>query len=409
MKSILIVTSSYGEDSGVPCGKDMHNLALYLKKNYNMSVTVLTAGYNGNVNTNMKSEGIQIVNIPTNKECREKLALEYSKDTNFLEKILLKWELRNLNKQLDQDYFAGDAINYKNLCCWMRKRKQNKYDVILSVSYPFYIQRFAYLIRKKMKIKKWIMYLLDPYADNVHVYKDTREQRIKEERKLFKSCTNIFTAEELVTKRKYSPIIDFQEKINFIPTHLLINNTEYTYVPDSDSVNFVYAGTFYNDIRNPECLLKLFLHLPQNYVLTLYSVGCEEIIKKYKVLLGERLHVNGFVQGETEYKRCIEVADVLIDVGNTVSNQVPSKILDYCSYGKPIVHFVNCSEEVVSERFSKYPLFLSAEYEGDNDSIAQKIIDFSESVKGKRVDYSIIQKEFSQSTVEYVGGLVDGI
>lgn len=403
------MTSSYGKNSSVPCGKDMYSLAQYLKKNYDISVTVLTAGYDDNAILAGESDEIDIVNLPTNKEWREKIALEYYQNKNIISKVLLRLELRKLNHKMERDYFEGTAINYKNLWRWLCERKQETYDLILSVSYPFYIQRYAYMVRKHLKIRKWIMYLLDPYADNVHIYKDTRKRRIREERRLFKSCTNIFAAEELVTKQKYSPIIDFRTKVNYIPTHLLTNNTEYTYVRCSNEVNFVYAGTFYSDIRNPEELLKLFLHLPNHYTLSLYSVGCEDVIEKYKELLGERLEVNGFVVGYDEYKKRIEMADILVDVGNTVSNQVPSKLLDYCSYGKPIVHFINCNEEVVGERFAKYPLFLNIEYGGDYDNVSKRIIEFCENSVGRKVDYTVIQKYFKESTVEYVSELIGKI
>ena len=406
MKKILIITSSYGENSSIPCGKDMYTLVQFMSKDPKVNITVLTALCEDK--DLLESCNIKINKLSTNKQWREKLTSDFYSSKSFVDKLQLRFKLRQLNHRMERDYFAGDAINYDNLYMWLCEQKNDKYDLIISVSYPFYIQKQAHIIQKKMNIKRWIMYLLDPYADNIHDYKDTRRKRIREEKKLFKSCTNIFAVEELITKRRYSPINRFVNKIDYIPTHLLANNTEYSNVRDTKKVHFVYAGTFYKDIRNPEKLLQIFTCLPDNYILSLYSAGCDDIIDKYKEVLGERLNANGFVSGDA-YKRIIQNADILVDVGNTVSNQVPSKILDYCSYGKPILHFVNCAEEVVSQRFSQYPFFLNADYNGDNANICSMIIGFSEKSVGKKVDYSLLRSCFGECTVEYIGGTIEKI
>ena len=180
------------------------------------------------------------------------------------------------------------AISLWDLREWIKKTKE-KFDAIISPSYPFYIQKYAYILKKKLKISNWMPYLLDPHADNTIHKGSKKELLIEQENRIFKNAVRIFLVEEIITKAKYSPIKMYKDKVELIPTHLLIDNTLYHEENKSKEIHFIYTGRFDPTIRNPEKLLCLFTRLPQNYILDLYSRWCDDIIEKYTTLISVSL------------------------------------------------------------------------------------------------------------------------
>ena len=400
------MTAAYGKDSESPCGKDVYALSKTLSKaGYDVAVLTVTKENK----QAKKLEEITLYKVESLTSYRKLLLEEYIQKCNIIKKLKLHWALHKINHKIANTYFMGDLMSYDALNYWIKELPHKTFDLLISVSYPFYIQEYAKFVRKKLHIKKWLPYLLDPHADNIHCYKDKRKRRVKRERNLFKTCTNICTVEEIVTQAQYSPIKKFLQKIQYIPTHLMTDNTKYYNKNDTESVQFVYTGLFYPDIRNPEKLLQYFTQLPDNYILNLYSKGCVDIITKYKEILGDRLQLNDYILDQEEYNKMIGKSDFLVDVGNTVSNQVPSKILTYCSFGKPIIHFKNCENEVIGEKFRQYPLFNIVDYSDDISIVVKKIENIVKKDFGKTVSYHEVSNNFSECTVDYVAEKIKNI
>lgn len=403
MKKILILVAEFGNQSVHPCGKDMHFLSQELSKE-DVCIKVLTRGSK----FDMLSSKVSVDKLSTILENRDKLCDKFLAEKRRIPKFLLRVKLHFWDRYIDRNNISKTRLDLRELKKWLNNEEE-KYDLLISVSYPFYIQEFAHIIQKELKIKKWIAYLLDPHADNQVCPQRQRNKRVKQEKKLFKKCTDIFTVEESVSQANYSPITCFSNKIQYIPTHLIGDNTHYHTKNETDFVHFVYTGLFYPDIRNPENLLRYFTRLPDNYILHLYSRGCNSIIDKYKEVLGDRLQANGYILDAEEYNKMIGRADFLVDVGNTVSNQVPSKILTYCSFGKPIIHFKNCEDEVIGDKFAEYPLFSVIDYAEDIERVTKEIETSVKMHFGETVPYQEIKNNFSECTVEYVAEKIKNI
>lgn len=401
MQKILILAAEFGDQSVHPCGKDMYVLAEKLSKSSDIFVSVLTARHNF---SELPSK-VSIKKLDTVWERKERLCNQFFLEKRKIHKFILRVKLHILNAYIDKKNISRTKMDVKSIRKWLNQNRE-KYDILISVSYPFYIQEYSHIIKKKSKIGKWIVYLLDPYADNQDGKERQRKERIKKEKRLFRQCTNIFAVEEIVKQAKYSPIKQFEDKIRYIPTHLITDNTGYHVKNNTEQIHLIYTGLFYSDIRNPEKLLRYFTRLPKNYILNLYSRGCIDIIKKYKEILGDRLQVNDYILDSEAYNQMIGKADILIDVGNTVSNQIPSKILTYCSFGKPILHFKNCDDEVIGAKFSKYSLMGIIDYSDNIEKTALEIKDFCEKNIGKTLAYDEIKTMFSECTV---GSVVEKI
>lgn len=404
MKRILIFVAEFGDGSVHPCGKDMYELAQRLAQSGETDVTVLTARHN----SSRVPTGVSVVELNTISDYREHWVKRFLSSKRGVKKFLYRTKLHFLDRHIRKKSVRTSMIRFKDFQKWL-KVNRDSFDVLISVSYPFYIQEYAWRLKSYFKEKRWITYLLDPYADNQDCSMQERVGRLKKEKKLFKQCTNIFTVEEIASQAKYSPINEFKNKIQYIPTHLISDNTHYHKNNETEFVHFVYTGLFYPDIRNPEKLLQYFTKLPNNYILHLYSRGCASIIVKYKEILGDRLQVNGYILDEEKYNQMIGQADFLVDVGNTVSNQVPSKILTYCSFGKPIIHFKNCETEIIGDKFSKYSLFSVIDYAEDVDRVVKEIEKVVKRNFGNIISYQEIQDHFSDCTVEAIAEKVNNI
>lgn len=109
---------------------------------------------------------------------------------------------------------------------------------------------------------------------------------------------------------------------------------------EEDKIRLVYAGTLYKQMRNPESLLNILVDISKKIEIDVYFLGggdCEELLNK-----AER-DSNGVVKylGMQPHDIAMDYlarADILLSIGNAESPMAPSKIYEYMSTGKPIVH-----------------------------------------------------------------------
>ncbi len=126
--------------------------------------------------------------------------------------------------------------------------------------------------------------------------------------------------------------------------------------------HFAYAGVFYQGIRNPEFLFDYLERLEIPFVFFLYlrekDSYVEYLIKKYSVLI-ERGAIK-IQYGKNRDDLLIELAtmDFLINIGNTTSVQVPSKLIDYAIVNRPFISFTQ--ETFRSDFFNE---FLAGNYD----------------------------------------------
>ena len=52
-------------------------------------------------------------------------------------------------------------------------------------------------------------------------------------------------------------------------------------------------------------------------------------------------------------------ADVLVNIGNRTSYQLPSKVVEYAAFGKPILNFLASPDDSSAVFLSKYPFLLN--------------------------------------------------
>ncbi len=287
--------------------------------------------------------------------------------------------------------------------------KDQEYDAIISMSYPFECHHLGYKLKKENPEIKWYAYYLDPYFSN-HGMADIKDECLALEDEVLSLCDGMFLTpilyrefEESILKKyiercyvcEFPNLVDFREKtgngvVNF----------------DDAYINCVFTGHMYNKIRNPKFLFDLLLKADKK--IRFYIVGgfygeLESGMKAhYVAALGDRLQITGSVDLQ-EALAVMNDADILVNIGNLIPNQLPSKIFDYMSTGKPIVNICKLRECPSLAYMEKYPLCLNVfEPEGLSDAVVQEFEKFCTEAKGKQIPFAQIREQFITSSPEYV-------
>lgn len=262
-----------------------------------------------------------------------------------------------------------------------------KIDSVLSLNDPIEAHIAAYKFKQKHNEVKWISYWADLYACKVNKLNlfVSLKRLMKLERKLLSASDEIMSTVEVkrTLKKRYP---DIENKIMDIPyTIRKLNIVKSEKHKQNNNIDFIYAGTFYKDIRNPEFLLKVFMELPSNYRLHLFAAGnCQNIIDFYKKKMKDRLIEHAQLPLNDLTKYILNEGDFLINIENNISTSNPSKLYDLLSYNKPIIDFCYFSSQ--REALGKFPAAISIMINSDIEQTVLSIKKFVDSTRCYDVD-----------------------
>lgn len=175
--------------------------------------------------------------------------------------------------------------------------------------------------------------------------------------------------------------------------------------PCGETVPFscVFAGAIYPQARNPAHTLRLFSRM-QDPRIRLHFIGAaKEQLEEYVdfPLSEERFVFHGRVPLNVARAE-IAKAEILVNVGNIMTNQVPSKIFEYISACKPIVNVCTSAECPSLGYLKDYPLAISVvEGEGTVEEQAAEVEAFLLRYAGERVEKALVLSRFAACTANY--------
>lgn len=251
-------------------------------------------------------------------------------------------------------YNQLDCINYKSIIKLIKSTSRD-YDIIISCCSPFQLHIIANKLLKEYKNAKWFPVFFDPFVYNSCQAEYGVGTRKKYAESILKKATKCFMVQGIVNnnlKNGYSP--EYHEKvIEFIIPSLIdrTNNNRQKY----GVMELTYAGMFYDNIRNPHEMFKVLSQLKGEYICNILGEGCPDEIKIAKEKMGDNL----VLYGQVERSKCIDKlaqSDILINLGNSIDFQTPSKILEYIGFGKPIVNFYTIENDSSLKYLNNYPL-----------------------------------------------------
>ena len=236
---------------------------------------------------------------------------------------------------------------YKN-----RRKLKLDYDLLITVSLPFSSHIAGYLINKKNN-KKWVMDIGDPFT----LKKDAPENNYLLygalnkyfENKLYSLADKImFTHNDAMhTHKEYFKLpngkVVVANPISKFDKEIYQKSLNYNY--NSLPIKFGYFGIFTKGVRSPINFLET-LRKKKNIEFHWYvnNDSQSEIIFNNQE---SESTVHSIVPRNKALNIMAESMHCLLSIGNLNPTQLPSKVIEYISTGKPVVHFAEIENDPV--------------------------------------------------------------
>lgn len=281
-------------------------------------------------------------------------------------------------------------------------------DAVINVCYPFEsCLPVLHYLKKKPKNFIWAIYMQDPFATNYYyLYRYPMRDLLEFQAKAFQQADKVIVTSPIMKEFKTVNTGIQAEKLqilNFPKIERAYRTiTEEDIIFDSRYINCVYVGRLNKDTRNPRYLFQLFEALKRDSI-RLHILGEEQDNwSEYISDTSKSIFFYGTKSKEVSMNAELN-ANVLVNMGNSVSNQMPSKLLEYISTGKPIVNLYKIDNCPTLEIVEKYPVYLNIfENETDFDRSLRRLRYFCIKYRNFNIKYQFIKKIFYSSTVEYV-------
>ena len=409
---VFIVGSYYPNYSAV--GKCVGNIADEISKDH--KVTVICSKSYLEQHDKEIFNGQQILRVITKeKEVRYRLDDNVKSLKGFKKRIYeIYYKLYKVSRII-KTMLSNISIKKEMVAAYIKALNNinEPIDVVIPASMPFESVVAAIEFKKNNPSIKVIPYLFDQFVENesLHRFKFNkyikRHSNMKKEREIIQDSDTLLIMKQLEKyyQENYNQFID---KFNVVEHPLLRKSTS---AKDEDILNleFIYAGSFYKGIREPEYMIKTLDNVLDklNATLNLYVFGnCDNIINEY-TQKNKRIKNRGKVTTQEVYKE-LERNTFLIAVGNQDNKQVPSKIFEYLSFGKPIIYFYTNDQDMNLKVMNDYPLGLciKQDYKFMENNIA-RIIEFCSKSTYEKLEFNEVEKLFPDATPKYTVKIIE--
>lgn len=377
-----------------------------LKTKYKCDITVMSRSKNPNLEKK-DPYGFESISIRSLAETDEILNSKKNKVLRWIKLALFypdcfRFTVNNMKKAKHSVY-----VEYMHAIDKICAKK--KFDCIIAFNPYDSIQA---LTRLHLPIP-FISYKLDPWATHYQICNN--EILISEDAAIAKEELDCDTASAAIiaTNLIYEEYLNNPERQKVLnkvlplefPNLIKPSPAEPSFGFEKEAIHCVFVGSLYKDIRNPAYALKLFSELKSSNII-FHIVGFFYGENPLPDVLPDNVIFHGKVDSEKALQY-MQTADVLVNIGNTVLNQMPSKIITYISLGKPILNIIKDEACPTLPYMEKYPLSLSVlETPELMDRDIERARGFIVSNKNKEIPFEEIEKLFYDCTPEYVGGKV---
>lgn len=397
MKHIAVLSTMYYPDMGAPSAVVDKYVQLLRGNN---KVTIITKTYKNQDFFASRNDVLYITGV------RHRLILWcetniQNRRLSFFSKIILM--AINAYKLIATQFMNPTANSWENdayLEQLEKLHKVDKIDCIISVSNTAFCQFAAQKFKKKYPTTKWITFITDPFAENYIYYrfkifkKWWKQKNLASEKSFYMDADHNFLTVEMFKFAKDTLGIS-PGKISCL--HFALDNryAEFKNQLSSNDVRLIYAGAVYQDIRNPEYMLRLISSLPELKLDMFINTGeCEDVLLLYAK--GNITRQGYAPKNKYDQMICCEY-DILVNIGNISTLQAPSKTVDLLSTGKPILNFYFV-KDAQYEMIERYPLGLNIQ-DGEVN-VHDKVRKFCLGMKGKRMPFEEVEKLYPENNLK---------
>lgn len=347
-----------------------------------------------------------VLNEYTKILCRlEQKGVSFSKLPKLIQyAIKIKQKIKSIGYTRTGNQYGDTIIRKDFYAAVQRNQMSGNYDAIVAIAQPFGWAVLANELKERYPGAKIYLYMLDPYIYNYTL----PQSKIEYRKKQFKRFTNnldgiIFTRgikEEAekhnCTIRKRSITVDLP---NMIP-HKTMQTKNYL-----DKIELMFAGRFYPDIRNPQKMFKVLRQiLDERTIFSMFSRGCDAMANSFTQSCPHVKQMD-FLPHE-KYVKYFEGVDILVNLENTIPNQLPSKVFEYIASGKPIINFYEDENSMGLHYFCRYPLAFNFNLNQYQTSDIIRLRNFIVESVGKRLTYDEATALMQEARAENVLGVI---
>ena len=290
------------------------------------------------------------------KSLRDQSKIQQKK---FIRNLFLEF-LKKLYRFFYKTFAWPDYTMFWVFAVWRNRKKIDiDYDLIISVSLPFSSHLAAYILNKKNR-KEWIMDIGDPFSlksnafeNNKYLYKKLNYYY---EQKFYNLASKIiFTHKEALEAHKKffrineekllvgNPISSFNQRIY---------NISKSYNYSTKPIIFGYFGIFTKGVRTPKNVLNVLD--VNNFIFNWYTNPDSKKLIEDCLINRDNHNYMDIVPRQEALNKMADSIHCLLSIGNLNPNQLPSKVIEYLSTGKPVIHFAELENDPVYDLESSF-------------------------------------------------------
>ncbi|WP_168418327.1 glycosyltransferase family 4 protein [Acinetobacter towneri] len=208
-------------------------------------------------------------------------------------------------------------------------------DLLITIAVPYPLHWGAALCRtispSILKSTVWVADCGDPYMGNAF---HKRPFYFKYIEKWF--CDKADYLSIPVEEARNAYYQEYRDKIKVIPQGFCFDNVNLVKNYKKNNVpTFIYAGIFYNKLRDPRPFLDYLITLNLDFKFIIYT-KTRDILFDYMDKLKGKLYVYDYIPRDQLIHEMSKV-DFLINLENLGEVQSPSKLIDYALSNRPIL------------------------------------------------------------------------
>lgn len=330
MKIVIISRSTYPHQS--PRANRTHELAKQLAKEHDVTLYVLTGAYD--YSDYISTTGVKVKSLGTPKGFSFDPSIDVKQ--KFIHKVLFKL----FHRYFDYPYIELACLTNKVL------RKESDVDLLITIAVPHPIHWGAAFFKKynKEKLQKtvWVADCGDPFMGNPF---NKHAFYFKYIEQMFCEQADFIAVPTEKAINAYYP--QFREKIKVIPQGFDLEGIQIERKAISNAVKtFIFAGTFYKDLRDPTNFLEYLVDLSNkgyDFRFIVYTKS-KDFLMPFKEALKDKLIISDYMPRAALLNK-LAGADFLLNIENLSAVQSPSKLIDYVISGRPVFSFKSGSND----------------------------------------------------------------
>jgi hypothetical protein len=310
-------------------------------------------------------------------------------------------------ESVDRPLVAAYAQALKNL---------GHIDIIVPACSPFETAVAAVEYKQSSPDVKIMPFLFDPFSASGTLHRTEWSRKMKMRRHLalekeMLECSQrvLFVDAWRSHLEKYFPA--YRSKCCMVEHPLVVPISSYERFDfEKRKMHIVYTGLLHTSARPPAYTLRLFQRLCEKepaIAVHMFTLGnCETMVRSLCAKNPGRMIHHGSVS-KSRASAALLAGDFLLSIGNRDAAQVPSKVFEYMSCGKPIIHLYIHPQDPALPILAKYPLALCLQQ--DENAFGQNmadILDFLYENKGKTVPFDTVAALFHTALPAYSAGRI---